>query len=64
MLAMIIEKTKIRNGRKFKNKPEPPQMVPKGMIAFNLPYEKAQPVCCWQKDRGEAKSGQKVRNML
>jgi hypothetical protein len=50
--------------QEIKNKPEPPQMVPKGMIAFNLPYEKAQPVCCWQKDRREAKSGQKVRNML
>ena len=41
-----------------------PQMAPKGKMVFNLPYEKAQPVCCRQKDRGEAKSGQKVRNML
>jgi len=52
---MIIEKTKLRNDREFKNEPEPPQMAPKGKIAFNLSYEKAQPVCCWQKDRGEAK---------
>ena len=64
ILAMIIEKTKLRNDREFKNEPEPPQMAPKGKMVFNLPYEKAQSVCCWQKDRGEAKSGQKVRNML
>ena len=67
ILAMIIEKiekTKLRNDGKLKNEPEPPQIAPKGKIVFNLPYEKAQPVCCWQKDRGETKSGQKVRNML
>ena len=64
ILAMIIEKTKLRNDGRLKNEPEPPQMAPKGKIVFNLPYEKAQPVCCRQKVRGEAKSGQKVRNML
>lgn len=41
MLAMIIEKTKLRNDREFKNEPEPPQMAPKGKMVFNLPYEKA-----------------------
>jgi hypothetical protein len=61
---MIIEKTKLRNDREFKNEPEPLQMAAKGKMVFNLPYEKAQPVCCWQKDRGEVKSGQKLRNML
>ena len=61
---MIIEKTKLRNDGGLKNEPEPLQMAAKGKIVFNLPYEKAQPVCCRQKDREEAKSGQKVRNML
>ena len=64
MIIMIIEKTKLRNDKKLKNESEPPQMAPKGKIVFNFPYEKAQPVCCMQKDRGEAKSGQKVQNML
>lgn len=40
ILAMIIEKTKLRNDREFKNEPEPPQMAPKGKIVFNFLMKK------------------------